>query len=144
MSQVSNDAVTDPFSVYPTPGAVLDDETLPTKSKLKVLSAMEMDLVALQNADAENMPGDKPAPARLSDVRAAIRTLDPESEAHGEAERLRHVDDGQHAAHLTEEEARQGERLFDTGRERNAFTVYIVAAIAAFAVVMVALIWLQA
>lgn len=136
MSQEYHDILSDPFAAYSTPRAVLDDGHLPTATKLKVLTAMEMDLVALQSAEGENMGGDGGPPARLSDVRAAIRELDPNAEAHGEVERLRREADSAHAATLSGEQARQGERLFDTGRQRNAFTLYIAVALALFAVAM--------
>ncbi|MEQ9639303.1 MAG: hypothetical protein RIM84_04695 [Alphaproteobacteria bacterium] len=140
MAQPAEELRTDPFSVYPTPAAVLADDTLPTSGKLQVLRAMEEDLVALERAEGEAMASPDPDGGddlgdQLAAVRGAIMDLSPRSEAHGDSERERKISDAKSGAHLTVEEARQGEPLFKTTGRRNSFLIYIAAAIAVFALI---------
>jgi hypothetical protein len=70
------EALTDPSKVFNQPDEIVRDWRLSPEQKLKLLRQWERDAMGLNIADDEGMQGGEDS--RLSRVRDALRSLDPE------------------------------------------------------------------
>lgn len=119
-----DNAVAQPRSVYRTPEEVLVDHSLTDDQKRRVLQSWEQDARELAVAEEENMGGGEPD--MLDRVVRALATLPAGDEKprgpatiHGSPARPSSAGATDAAATLSPEEARQGEIVLKTKKQRR-------------------------